>query len=75
MKTLNPSVPDILRDYFTKGQCTITFKNKQILTGIFTNSPYKPDKHTITGWYFNFLPNKVTILVYHNEIEEIENAV
>jgi hypothetical protein len=75
MKTLNPTVADILNDYFTKGQCTIIFTNGQILTGVFTKNPYKPDKHTITGWYFNYLPDKITILIYQNEIEGIENSV
>jgi hypothetical protein len=75
MKTLNPNVDNILSDYFSKGQCTITLINKQILTGVFTNSPHKPDNHTITGWYFNYLPDKITLLIYQNEIEEIENAL
>jgi hypothetical protein len=75
MKTPDPTTDDILNDYFNQGQCTITFKNGQILVGIFTNSPYKPDKIKIIGWYFNYLPDKITILIYQDEIKEIENAI
>lgn len=75
MKMFHPAVLEIKRNFFNHGQCKITFKNKQILTGVFTNSPYPIGSDNITGWYFNYLPDKITILIYQNEIEEIENAL
>lgn len=75
MKKFHPSVPYIKRHFFNCGQCTITFKNGTTLTGVFTNSPYPIGSDNVTGWYFNYLPDKITKLIYQNEIEEIENAV
>ncbi len=69
MKTLNPSVNDILNDYFYY-KCSITLKNRQVLVGIFRPNPDRDNK--VYEWKFNILPHKEDVYIPHDEILEIE---
>ena len=69
MKTVNPSVNDILNDYFNRNKCSILLKNNEKLHGVFTKQ-HKPNRKII-GWWFNALPEKQDRLVFHDEILEI----
>lgn len=74
MKTINPSLDNIIDNYRTMGECTITLKNGQILTGNFDSDSFK-ESGIIKEWYF--IPKKETnsIPIRHDQIAVIENAL
>jgi hypothetical protein len=74
MKTFEPTITDIQDKYYNYGTCTITLQNGEIIIGDFTSGNIK-EQGKIIGWYFNYLPDKITILIYQDEIKEIENAI
>lgn len=71
MRTPDPTIDDILNDYFNCGICTITYKNGQAVTGIFTHLPDRPTGK-ITYWQFIPYKEKPMIRVFHDQIALIE---
>jgi len=69
MKTIKPSVNQILDHYFYY-QCTITFINKTYKKGVFTPHIIR-ESGIITGWHFTPI-NETTISVSHDQIAIIE---
>lgn len=70
MKHPNPTIEEILNNYFISNKCTITLKNGRILTGVF-NEQDKPSGKII-GWFFTTHFDKKRINVPHDQIVLIE---
>jgi hypothetical protein len=69
MKTVNPTVDDILSHYFHY-QCTITFRNTTQKEGTFTPHIIR-ESHIIKGWHFTPI-NEKNIPIRHDQIAIIE---
>lgn len=73
MKTINPTLNDIIDKYFNFGTCTITLINGQIITGNFTVGQIK-ESGKIIGWYFIPFKEQPTIGIYHDQIAIIQRT-
>ena len=73
MKITNPTVDQILDNFFNHGNCSLLLKNGRIILGIFTGQ-HRAD-HKIIGWYFNLLPEKKDEIILHSDIQEAENRI
>jgi hypothetical protein len=71
MKTQHPTLDEIIDNYRTHGECTITLKNGQVIRGNFPIPSIK-EFGKIIGW--DIIPSDKTspIPVYLDQIEWIE---